>query len=72
MTTQKQREYTQWILSTVRDANPYHSEPGGRAWAIGFLAANLADILSEDPILRRRYTRRVEHVASTHKSSNSR
>lgn len=72
MTTQKQREYTEWVIATVRDANPYRGEPGGRAWAIGFLAANLADILSEDPILRGRYARRVEHVTSTNKSSNSR
>ena len=72
MTTQKQREYTDWIMSTVRDANPYRGEPGGRAWAIGFLAANLADILAEDPILRRRYQQRVQNVALAHKPRNTR
>ena len=64
--TLKQREYLDWVLQTVRQYNPYQNTPNARAWAIGFLAANLADILSEDPVLTRRYKRRLERVTSKH------
>lgn len=70
--TQKHRDYTEYLLKTVRDINPYMGKAQGQAWAIGFLASNLADILMEDPRLLRRYQRRLEHVAVAHKSSRPR
>ena len=51
----RQQEYTTYVLAAIRDINPYHEDLAGHAYAVGFLAAQLANIFKDDPILARQF-----------------
>lgn len=62
MTTIKHKEYTDYIINSVRVINP-HSAAEGRiayVYASGFLASYLANILSEDPIAFKEFERHIK------------
>jgi hypothetical protein len=64
MTTLKHKEYTDYIINSVRVINP-HSAAEGRiayVYASGFLASYLANILSEDPIALKEFERHIKHL----------
>ena len=62
MTTIKHRQYTDYIIDSVRSVNPYKSSEGriGYVYASGFLASYLANILEEDPIMFREFKKHIE------------
>ena len=66
--TRKHKEYTTYIIESVRTVNPHSSEEGriGYVWSSGFLASYLANILAEDPIALKQFER---HIAAVKKRS---
>ncbi len=68
MTTLKHREFTNYIIESIRVINAHTAQEGRIAYvyASGFLASYLANILSEDPIAFKQFQ---QHIQSLDKKS---
>lgn len=56
------KDYTDFVIRQVRDINPYTKDSHGYAYAVGFLASYVANILEEDEFRLKQFQRHIERV----------
>ena len=59
------KDYVRYILASIDQVNPYSdsSKDSHNIYTIGYLAGQLANVLSEDPIRFRQFTRHIDLVS---------
>ena len=55
-------DYTNYVINQIKQINPYTKEEYGYAYAVGFLASYVANILEEDEFRLKQFRRHIERV----------